>query len=159
MPNPNEIDNTQLRIVTEPIETDSLLRFLNTTQAGAVVLFLGTVREFTQGQQTLRLCYEAHTELADAEMRRIAAWAFESWPLIRLAMVHRVGTLELGETSVAIGVGSAHRKDAFEAAAAIMDRIKRTLPVWKQEHWADGTTEWVHPSEDATSRDASIENE
>ncbi len=83
--------------------------------------------------------------MAEAKIAELEAMARERWPLQEVRIVHRLGTLELGEVSVAIAVSSPHRADAFDAGRWLIDRFKAVVPIWKQEHWADGTTEWVHP--------------
>jgi molybdopterin synthase catalytic subunit len=132
-------------IIHEPIDPAAVLDEVASTQAGAVVLFLGTVREFTQTRQTLFLEYEAYSAMALAKLHELAAAARERWPIVRISLVHRVGRLELGDISVAVAVSTAHRADAFEAGRYLIDQLKEVVPIWKKEHWADGTTEWVHP--------------
>jgi molybdopterin synthase catalytic subunit len=133
------------RLTEQPIDTEELLQQVRTPAAGAVVLFLGTVREFTQGEQTIALDYEGFAPMALAEMERIEAEAREKWELKELSVVHRLGHLELGEASVAVAVSSAHRAAAFEAGQFVIDELKVRVPIWKKENWADGRTEWVHP--------------
>lgn len=140
----SEMDS--FRLIAEQIDHAAVVADVESTQAGAVLLFLGTVREFTQGRQTLYLDYEAYPEMALAKMRELAAEARERWPIERIAIVHRLGRLDLGQISVAVAVSSPHRADAFEAGRYLIDRLKEVVPIWKQEHWADGTTEWVHPA-------------
>lgn len=113
--------------------------------AGAVVLFLGTVRELTAGKRTESLDYEAYPEMAIKQINQLLDEAQARWPVIHSAVVHRVGHLDLGDIAVAVAVSTPHRKDAFEAGQWVMDRIKEVVPIWKKEHWADGSTEWVHP--------------
>ncbi|WP_437187730.1 molybdenum cofactor biosynthesis protein MoaE [Planctomicrobium sp. SH668] len=132
-------------ITTDEIQTVDLIRFVTTPQAGAVILFLGTVRELTQGRRTLALDYEAYPEMAVKVMSKIADEACAQWPVSRLAMVHRLGRLELTETSVAIAVSSPHRQDAYAASQYLIDELKKRVPVWKKENWDDGSTEWIHP--------------
>ena len=103
-----------IELTEQPIDTQEVLRQVSSTQAGAVVLFLGTTREFTRGRRTLSLNYECYAGMAEKKL-------------------------------AAIGVSSAHRQDAFEAGKWLIDTLKEVVPIWKQENWADGTTEWVHP--------------
>ncbi len=138
-------DNITVRLTHDDIDYTDLTESIRSNDAGAVVLFMGTVREFTEGKQTTALDYEAYPDMAHAKMDEICRAAGERWPLIGAGVVHRLGRLELGEISVAVAVSSPHRSDAFEAGRFIIDRLKETVPVWKQENWADGTTEWVHP--------------
>lgn len=135
----------QIELTHDPIDCAAVLSAVQTTQAGAVVLFLGTVREFTQGRQTLALVYDAYPAMALRTMAELADEAASRWPLSNVAVVHRLGRLELGDVSVAVAVSSPHRGDAFEAGRHLIDRLKEIVPIWKQEHWSDGTTEWVHP--------------
>jgi len=116
--------------------------------AGAVVLFLGTVREMTNGRQTVALDYEGYPEMAEAKLTELEAAARSQWPVTQVAIAHRLGKLELGEISVAVAVSCPHRKDAFDAGRFLIDELKVTVPIWKKENWSDGTTEWVHPGTD-----------
>jgi molybdopterin synthase catalytic subunit len=128
-------------LVHDPISVDTLLDAVRHRGAGAVVLFLGTVREHSRGRDVDHLEYEAYETLARAEMTRIAAHAVERWG-VRIAMVHRLGALGIGEISVAIAVAAPHRRDAFEAGRFAIDTLKQTVPIWKKEVWASGS-EWI----------------
>lgn len=134
-----------IQLTRDPIDTAQMLQLVSQPAAGAVVLFLGTVREFTQGRQTVALDYECYPEMAEKQMARLEAEARQRWPLVECAIVHRLGRLELAEASVAVAVSSPHRGVAFEAGKWLIDTLKEVVPVWKKENWADGTTEWVHP--------------
>ncbi|HUG67115.1 MAG TPA: molybdenum cofactor biosynthesis protein MoaE [Pirellulaceae bacterium] len=134
-----------IELTEHPIDTQEVLRRVSSTQAGAVVLFLGTTREFTRGRQTLSLNYECYAEMAEKKLEELDVEAHKRWHLVATVIVHRIGQLGLGEASVAIGVSSAHRQDAFEAGKWLIDTLKEVVPIWKQENWADGTAEWVHP--------------
>ncbi len=127
------------------IDPSAILAAVASHDAGAVVLFLGTTREFTKGRQTASLDYECYPEMAEAKLAELEAQAREKWPLVHVSIVHRLGRLELGEASIAIAVSSPHRQAAFEAGKWLIDTIKEDVPIWKQENWADGTSEWVHP--------------
>lgn len=129
----------------EPIDYFALTESVRSPQSGAVVTFLGTVREMTQGRRTVALDYEAYPEMAEATLRSLEQDARQRWPIDRVAIVHRLGHLELGEISVAVAVSCPHRRDAFEAGQFLIDTLKVTVPVWKKENWDDGSTEWVHP--------------
>ena len=124
---------------------DPVVRRVQSKAAGAVVAFLGTTREFTSGRQTLRLTYEAYHEMAVQVLEDLETSARRRWPIIECQIVHRLGPVELGEASILVAVSTPHRRDAFEAAQWLMDTIKQDVPIWKQEHWADGSQEWVHP--------------
>lgn len=136
-----------IELTREPIPPDGLLQQVMTKDSGAVVLFLGNVREMTEGRRTLCLEYEGHEELARAEFQRLADLACQNHDVNQILIMHRLGRVELAETSVAICVASAHRRAAFEACSWLMDRTKETVPIWKKELWADGTSEWVHPTQ------------
>ncbi len=127
------------------IDSQALLDRVTVPAAGAVVLFLGTVRELTGDRRTLALDYEGYPEMAEKKLAELEAEARRRWPLCEVALVHRLGRLELTEASVAVAVSSPHRGAAFEAGRWLIDTLKEVVPIWKQEHWADGTTEWVHP--------------
>ena len=135
----------QIHLTTNAINEQELLHSVKDRNCGAVVLFLGVVREFTEGQQTKSLYYEAYDEMAVSQMRRLAEEAQQRWGLRRISIVHRLGPLELEEVAIGIAVSSPHRPAAFDATSYLMDQIKKSVPIWKQEHWADGSTEWVHP--------------
>lgn len=138
-----------IEITEHPIDEASVLASVKSDQAGAVVLFLGTTREFTavgkSNKQTVRLEYECYREMALKEIEALAAEARQRWSLIKLAIVHRIGEVPLGETSVAIAVSSGHRPAAFDAGRWLIDTLKEQVPIWKKENWADGTQDWVHP--------------
>lgn len=135
----------RLELTDAPIDCAAVLDSVRTPQAGAVVLFLGTVREFTQGRQTLHLEYDAYRPMALSQLRALADEAAARWPVLQVTIVHRLGRMELGDVSVAVAVSTPHRNDAFEAGRFLIDRLKEVVPIWKQEHWSDGTVEWVHP--------------
>ncbi len=128
-----------------PIDAGAVLAEVASNEAGAVVLFLGTTREFTQGRRTQSLDYECYPEMAQRKLAELEAEARRRWPLTGCTIVHRLGHLELGEASIAIAVSSPHRHDAFAAGQWLIDTIKEVVPIWKCENWADGTKEWVHP--------------
>lgn len=136
-----------IQLTDQPIDPAAVLDQVASDEAGAVVLFLGTARRFTDRRETESLDYECYTDMAERELDRLESQACSQWPLVRCAIVHRTGHLEIGEVSVAVAVSSAHRRDAFAATQWLMDRIKETVPIWKRENWSDGTCEWVHPVE------------
>jgi molybdopterin synthase catalytic subunit len=135
-----------IRITREVIEPADLLEHVRTTSAGAVVLFLGTVREMTGTQRTEWLEYDAYPEMAQATLAELIEGARRRWPVLGCAVVHRLGRLELGEVAVAVAVSSPHRGDAFQAGQWIMDTIKEQVPIWKCENGPDGSRQWVHPA-------------
>jgi len=129
-------------LVREPIDVAALVASVQHPQAGAVVLFCGTVRARSRGRDVRFLEYEAYETLAQREMRRIAEEAARRWPVLRLAAAHRLGHLEIGEASVAVAVAAPHRADAFAAARYVIDTLKQSVPIWKKEVWSEGE-EWV----------------
>ncbi|MGC8639713.1 MAG: molybdenum cofactor biosynthesis protein MoaE [Isosphaeraceae bacterium] len=134
-----------IEITEAPIDHAALTERVRSNQAGAVCTFLGTVREMTGTRQTLLLEYEAYPEMALKKLTDLEQEARARWPIIELAVVHRVGQLDLGEISVVIAVSCPHRHEAFEACRWLIDTLKEVVPIWKREIWADGTEEWVHP--------------
>lgn len=144
-------ENITVRLTEEEIDYQALTESVRSVDAGAIVLFLGTVREFTAGRQTTALDYEAYPQMARTTMHDICVDACERWPVVAVGVVHRLGHLEPGDISVAAAVSAPHRKDAFEAGRHVIDRLKESVPVWKRENWADGTTEWVHPGAEQTT--------
>ena len=137
-----------IELVQDPIDTARLLESVSSHQAGAIVLFVGTTRQFTGQRETDSLDYECYPEMAMAKLEELEAEARRRWPIVEIAIVHRLGHLELGEASVAIAVSSPHRQDAFESGSWLIDKLKEVVPIWKQENWADGTSQWVHPGVD-----------
>ena len=130
-------------VVTEPLSERAVAEGVGASAAGAIALFSGVVRDQTGGRRVKFLEYEAHAPMALAKMREIAAAIRSRWPgIIRIAMIHRIGRLEIGESSVLIAVSAAHRGDAFEACRYAIDTLKRVVPVWKKEHFEDGEV-WV----------------
>jgi molybdopterin synthase catalytic subunit len=126
------------------LSTDRAIGWATTPSAGAVVVFLGVVRDHAEGRDGVTgMTYEAYDEPAERAMREIAAEARRRWPdLERIALLHRVGALELSETSVVVVVSAPHRGSAFEAGRYCIDTLKQSVPIWKQEHWAGGS-EWA----------------
>jgi molybdopterin synthase catalytic subunit len=135
-----------IQLTHSPIDADLLVRSAQSPAAGAVLLFLGCTRQHTAGRETTELAYDAYEEMAAKELATLEATARERWGLVECLIVHRLGVVSLGEASVAIVVASPHRKAAFEAGEWLIDTLKESVPIWKQEHWADGSSEWVHPT-------------
>ena len=149
------------QIVRHPIRPQEIVESLKVPEDGALVVFDGFVRNNFKGHATQYLVYEAYESMAYAKMREIAAQMRQKFPIDRIAMVHRLGRLEIGETSVLIAVSSAHRAAAFDACRFAIDTLKRTVPIWKKEHfvggavWADGEVpgqEAISPSDESTPR-------
>ncbi len=134
-----------IELVTAPIDTEAVLAHVASPAAGAVVLFLGTTRQFTHGRETQSLDYECFAEMALAKMAELEAEVRRRWPVVECAIVHRVGHLEIGAASVAVAVSTPHRQASFEAGQWLIDTLKQVVPIWKKENWSDGTSSWVHP--------------
>lgn len=135
-----------VELTHQVIDVARLLQQVSSQQAGAVVLFLGTTREFTNGRQTTTLDYEAYEPMALTKLTELETAAKQRWQLVKCGIIHRLGNVPLGDASVAIAVSSPHRGEAFAAGQWLIDTLKIEVPIWKREHWSDGTTEWVHPS-------------
>jgi molybdopterin converting factor subunit 1 len=125
-------------IVREAIDTQGVLGQIKRGEDGAVVVFEGVVRNQTRGRRTIYLDYEAYEEMALRQMEGLAEQALKQFKVREVALVHRLGRLEIGETSVLIVVASAHRATAFEACRWLIDTLKRTVPIWKKEYFEDG---------------------
>ncbi|CCH52180.1 Molybdopterin-converting factor subunit 2 AltName: Full=Molybdopterin synthase subunit 2 [Fibrisoma limi BUZ 3] len=132
-----------IAITTDPIDVASALKLLQADEAGAIDLFLGVVRDKTQERSVDHLEYEAYDRMAISEMRKIVDEANRRWKLLRCVVIHRKGTLRIGEIAVLIGVATPHRADAFDATRYVIDTIKQTVPIWKKEIFSDGEV-WVN---------------
>ncbi|VTR90733.1 molybdopterin converting factor : Molybdopterin converting factor, large subunit OS=Singulisphaera acidiphila (strain ATCC BAA-1392 / DSM 18658 / VKM B-2454 / MOB10) GN=Sinac_3710 PE=4 SV=1: MoaE [Gemmata massiliana] len=134
------------RLTHDVIDHANLLETARSPHCGAVVLFLGTVRDLTGQQVTVFLEYEAYAPMAEKKLAEIEADARRRWPIGEIAIAHRLGRLEVGEVSVAVAVSCPHRAEAFEACRYVIDTLKELVPIWKKENAPDGTGEWVHQS-------------
>ena len=131
-----------VRLQDEPIRIESLLEEVRSDGDGAVALFVGTVRDHNAGRRVLHLEYEAYREMAEPEMRRIAEEVVDATGVSTIAIVHRVGRLEIGEASIAIAVASPHRAPALDACRATIDAVKQRAPIWKKEFFEGGAV-WI----------------
>ncbi len=138
--------NMQIQLTNEPIAHQDMVENCRSKSAGAVVLFLGTVREITGNEQTLFLEYEAFAPLAEKALAEIAEQAKSKWAIEKLEIIHRLGILQPGETSIAVCVSCPHRADAFAACQQIMNKIKEVVPIWKKETSPKGVSNWIHPA-------------
>ena len=136
-----------IQLTTEILDPGALILQAQSPAAGAVLLFLGVTRRTTEGRETIELNYEAYDSMAARELEGLERVARERWPLTECLLVHRLGVVPVGEASVAVVTASAHRRAAFEAGEWLIDTLKQSVPIWKQERWADGSTEWIHPAE------------
>jgi molybdopterin synthase catalytic subunit len=131
-----------LSIRADALSVDEVLAAVSDPGAGGVVLFVGTVREHDAGRSVVRLEYSAHPTAAE-ELRRVAEKVVADHPVRRLAAVHRVGSLEIGELAVVVAVSCPHRAEAFAACRQLIDELKASVPIWKRQQFAEGTAEWV----------------
>jgi molybdopterin synthase catalytic subunit len=131
-----------IEITAAPLTAEPFLRQVRRDDSGAVVLFLGVVRDNSHGRRVLYLEYDAYPEMAKKMLREVADEARARWPVTEVAIAHRTGRLEIGETSMVVAVSSAHRHDAFAACHHIVDRIKEVVPIWKKEVWEGGEA-WI----------------
>ena len=134
-----------VELIHGPIRPEHVLAAVQHRQAGASVLFTGQPASSPTGRQTLWLDYDGYEPLARKEMERLQQTAQTRMATHGCCLVHRLGRVPIGEASVAIAVSAPHRADAFAAGQWLIDRLKQDVPIWKQEHWADGTMEWIHP--------------
>lgn len=129
-------------ITTEPLDVGAIARRVVPASCGAIVTLDGFVRQFTRGRETEYLVYEAYQPMALKEMEKLVARAHAEFEIENIGIVHRLGRLEIGETSVVISVASPHRRAAFEACEWLIKELKRTVPIWKKEVYSDGET-WI----------------
>lgn len=133
-------------LVHQPIDASALIRRVSRPANGAVLLFLGVVRDVNDGRAVTGIEYSAYESMAERELAAIASEAAERFGMSDIAIQHRVGELALEEASVGIAVAHPHRGAAYDASRWAIEEIKRRVPVWKREHYADGTREWVDPT-------------
>lgn len=131
------------RVTREPIDPAALLDGVVSASDGAALLFWGVVRNRNDGRAVTHLEYEAYAEMAEATLAEIVAEARERWEVGGIGVVHRIGRLEVGEGSVAIAVASPHRAEAYEASRYVIEELKRRVPIWKREGYAEGGSEWL----------------
>ena len=137
---------TRVAIVDREIDVPSLIAEVAAPACGATSVFLGSVRETNEGRDVSGIEYSAYTAMAERELERIVTEAGERFDVTRLVVEHRVGTLDVGEISVAIVVAHAHRAQTLDATRYVIEELKRRVPIWKREHYLDGTREWIDPT-------------
>ena len=128
-----------------PIDVVALARAIEHAHAGACVAFEGRVRDHNAGRVVSRLDYQAYAPLAQSEGECILAEARKQFPIVDVRCVHRLGTLTIGDVAVWVGVTAVHRDAAFAACRYVIDEVKKRVPIWKNEHYADGESGWLHP--------------
>lgn len=137
---------TTARLTRAPIDTTALLADVARPANGAIILFVGVVREVNDGRGVTGIEYSAYEAMAARELDAIACEAAERFGSPDVAIVHRLGTLELEDASVGIAVGHGHRDEAYAMSRWVIEELKQRVPIWKREHYVDGTREWVDPS-------------
>jgi molybdopterin synthase catalytic subunit len=130
------------RVTDKPINLQELVDYVTDPEAGAIVPFIGTTRNNNEGRKVIALNYEAYPEMAEKELARIGEEAKTKWPICKMAIVHRLGAVQIGEASVIIVVSSAHRDAAFAASRFAIEEIKKTVPIWKKEVFEGGEV-WI----------------
>ena len=137
-----------IELSPEPIDAARAVDFVSAPAAGGIAVFLGTTRAETNadGRRLVALEYEAYGPMALKQMNDLATGARARWPVVRLAILHRTGRVELAKPSVVIAVSTPHRAEAFEACRWVIDTLKIEVPIWKREVWDDGTGTWVDPT-------------
>jgi molybdopterin synthase catalytic subunit len=136
-------------IVTQEIDVARLIDAIRSPDHGAISVFVGTVREVNEGRSVSGMEYSAYTAMADEEMERIVGEAESAFGVSAVLVEHRIGVLDVGETSIAIVCAHAHRAAAMDSTRYIIEEIKKRVPIWKMEHYTDGTREWVDPTRSA----------
>src|SRR5919198_5376686 len=136
-------ERTFVRVGPEPIDPEQVLSFVADPSAGGTCLFVGTVRDHSEAGSVTGLQYEAWEELAVDRLERVANEMFRRWPVCKVALLHRVGDLGIGDVSVAVACSAAHRAEAFEACRHGIERIKEDSPIWKKESLTTGESGWV----------------
>jgi molybdopterin synthase catalytic subunit len=142
-----------IKITEKPIDVQKVIDTACSLGAGAIDVFIGTVRNNAHGKSVVWLEYEAYEAMAVAEIRKIIDEASHRWPLLGWAVSHRIGTLKPGEVSVVVAVSTPHRRESFAACQFIIDTLKEKAPIWKKEHFQDGE-EWVSARPDAVASGA-----
>jgi len=137
-----------IEIVETLIDYQKVLESVFRDDCGANLLFTGTTRNLTGAVETKFLVYECYNEMAIKEMEALAAEVKTKWPIKAVSIVHRIGTVDVGQASIAIAVSGPHRKETFAAGEWLIDQLKKKVPIWKQENGVDGSKEWVHPGLD-----------
>ena len=131
-----------------PLSVEALLAAVRDPSRGGVAIFVGDVRNHHGGREVLRLEYSAYEPMAEKECRAIVEAAEHRWP-VSVALAHRLGALEVGEAAVVVAASGSHRGEAFECCRWVIDEVKRRVPIWKREYYADGTVAWVDPTASA----------
>lgn len=146
------------QITTEPIQVQDVIDKVIRAEAGAISTFIGVAREFTKGKRTLFLEYDAYIPMATKQLAQIAEEIKATWPDAEVAIYHRIGRLDISDVAVAIAVSTPHRDASFNASRYAIERIKEIVPIWKKEHWEDGT-KWMGDQKENISYEKQIPTE
>jgi len=130
------------RVTDKPIELQELVNYVSDAEAGAIATFIGTTRNNNEGRKVIALDYDGYPEMAEKELRRIGEDAKTKWPICKMAIVHRLGPVQITEASVIIAVSAGHRDAAFAACRFAIEEIKKTVPIWKKEVYEGGEV-WI----------------
>ncbi len=133
-----------IQLTEQPIDVAAIQAAIGDDDCGAQLVFCGCTRRTTGAKVTTLLRYEAYAVMAERELKSLADQAVEQFGLKRAYLAHRLGIVPIGEASIVIGLAAPHRASVFAAVSWLMDRIKAEVPIWKEEHWADGGQEWIH---------------
>ena len=131
-----------IQIVNHPIDHQAVIDSVSSSGAGALVTFDGRVRDHAQGRKVTSLFYEAYRDMALRQLEKIRSDAIQRWPHVAIGIVHRLGHLKIGDSSIFIAVSSAHRKEAFQACQFVIDSVKESVPIWKKQFYEDGEA-WI----------------
>jgi molybdopterin synthase catalytic subunit len=144
-----DMQNDWIEILATPLDAARAIAFVTAPEAGGIDVFLGTTRceAATSGRALIALDYEAYEQMALEQMHELARRGREQFPVVKLALLHRTGRVELAKPSVVIAVSCPHRGQAFDACRFLIDELKKQVTIWKKEVWADGSTSWVDPQE------------
>lgn len=142
-------------LTEDPIDVTDVMERVVRPEAGAISTFIGIAREYTNGKRTLFLEYQAYPSMAEKMLQKIGKEVEENWGNASIAIVHRIGRLEISEIAVAIAVSTPHRKEAFAASHYAINRIKELVPIWKKEYWEDGS-EWIGNQQETQSYEIQI---
>lgn len=134
-----------IEFVREAIDLNRISSYCSMDQVGAVSFFVGITRRFTGDVETLCLEYDAYESMARTKLSELSLQMGDRWAIHRVAFVHRLGRVPVGETSMVVAVSSAHRADAIQACEWLVERIKAEVPIWKKEHYPTGLPQWIHP--------------
>jgi len=132
-----------IRITVDPLDAGEAIAFVSDPGAGATCVFLGAVRDHSEAGEVTGLSYEAWDEMAQKRLEELARELTATWPLRKVALLHRTGDLAIGEVSVVVACSAPHRSEAFEACRHGIERLKEDVPIWKKEHLVAGTSRWV----------------